>query len=90
MQKAAADPGAYDTALIFSTKWEPPPGKLNLGKPNQSADTRYFDFHHDLHPSEAANLLHGEIIWQGQRKGEWVAILHFSRIVDAKLTPLAR
>ena len=24
IQKAAADPGSYDTALIFSTKWEPP------------------------------------------------------------------
>ena len=33
MQKAAADPGAYDTAFIFSTKWEPP------AEPDQSRHT---------------------------------------------------
>jgi hypothetical protein len=87
MQRAAADPGSYDTALIFSTKWEPPPGQVNLGKPNESADTRYFDFHHDLTPSEAAALLHGEIVWQARRKGEWAAVLRFPRIVDAALLP---
>jgi 4-amino-4-deoxy-L-arabinose transferase-like glycosyltransferase len=87
MQRAAADPGAYDTALIFSTKWEPPAGQVNLGKPNESQDTKYFDFHHDLSPSEAAALLHGEIVWQARRKGEWAAVLRFPRIVDASLQP---
>ena len=81
MQIAAAEPGEYDTALIFSTKWEPT--RINFGKPNQSADTKYFDFHHDLRPSEAAALLHGEIIWQAERHGEWAAVLHFPRIVNA-------
>jgi len=85
MQKAAADPGAYDTALIFSTKWEPPPNRLNLGKPGEHADAKYFDFHHDLTPHEAAALLHGTIVWQGQRKGEWAAVLRFPRAVDAQL-----
>jgi 4-amino-4-deoxy-L-arabinose transferase-like glycosyltransferase len=86
IQQAAAEPGDYDTALIFSTKWEPPPGQINLGKKNESADTRYFDFHRDIHPAEAAALLHGDIIWQAHRKGEWVAVLHFPRIVNATLT----
>jgi len=85
MQKAAADPGAYDTALIFSTKWEPPPNHLNLSRRNQPADAKYFDFHHDLQPEEAAALLHGEIIWQARRKAEWAAVLRFPRIVDASL-----
>jgi len=86
MQKAAADPGAYDTALIFSTKWEPPPGKINLGKPNETEDTKFFDFHHDMHPAAAAALLHGEVVWQARRKGEWAAVLRFPRIVDASLS----
>lgn len=85
MQKAAADPGAYDTAFLFSTKWEPPPGTINLSKPNESQDTKFFDFHHDMHPAAAAALLHGEIVWQAHRKGEWVAVLRFPRIVDASL-----
>jgi 4-amino-4-deoxy-L-arabinose transferase-like glycosyltransferase len=85
MQKAAADPGAYDTAFIFSTKWEPPPGTINLGKQNESEDTKFFDFHHDMHPAAAAALLHGEVVWQAHRKGEWAAVLRFPRIVDASL-----
>ena len=85
MEKAAADPGAYDTALIFSTKWEPPPGKINLGRQNESEDTRFFDFHHDLHPAAAAALLHGDVVWQAHRKGEWIAILRFPRAVNAAL-----
>ena len=85
IQKAAANPGAYDTALIFSTKWEPPPNHLNLSRRNNPADAKYFDFHHDLHPEEVAALLHGEIIWQAHRKAEWAAVLRFPRIVDASL-----
>jgi 4-amino-4-deoxy-L-arabinose transferase-like glycosyltransferase len=80
MEKAAADPGGYDTALIFSTKWEPPVGKPNLGRGNEPADIRYFDFHHDLRPAEAAALLHGTVVWQAAKGGEWVAILTFPRI----------
>jgi len=86
MEKAAADPGAYDTALIFSTKWEPSANQLNLGKASEKSNTKYFDFHHDLTPQEAATLLHGEIVWQDRRKGEWAAVLRFPRAVNAKLS----
>ena len=85
LNSAAATPGNYDTALIFSTKWEPQPGKLNLGKQNISVDTQYFDFHQDLRPGEAAALLHGDVVWQDRRKGEWVAVLRFPRSVDSEL-----
>jgi 4-amino-4-deoxy-L-arabinose transferase-like glycosyltransferase len=85
IEKAGTDPGAYDTALLFSTKWAPPRGKVDLGRANRSDDTKYFDFHTDLEPREVAALLHGEVVWQASRKGEWVAILRFPRIVDAEL-----
>ena len=85
MQLAAAEPGEFDTALIFSTKWEPAHTFFNFGRPNSPTDAKYFDFHHDLRPSEAAALLHGEIIWHGERNGEWAAVLHFPRIVDASI-----
>jgi 4-amino-4-deoxy-L-arabinose transferase-like glycosyltransferase len=78
IQKAAADPSDYDTALLFSTKWAPPGGVLDLtGHRASDSDTRYFDFHEDLSPVEAAALLHGEIVWQARSHGEWVAILRF-------------
>lgn len=85
LSQAAQDPGGYDTALVFSTKWEPPPSHINLGRRNRSLDTKYFDFHHDLSPSEAAALLHGQIVWQARRKGEWAAVLHFPRAFTASL-----
>ncbi len=84
IEKAAADPGAYDTALIFSTKWAPPANQVNLGRRNESKDRKYFDFHRDLSPREVATLLHGDVVWQARRKGEWAAVLHFPRIVEAR------
>jgi 4-amino-4-deoxy-L-arabinose transferase-like glycosyltransferase len=90
IQKAAADPGSYDVALIFSTKWEPPANQINLGSRNESADTKYFDFHRDLSASEVAALLHGDVVWQAHRKGEWAAVIHFPRIVEAALAQPAK
>jgi hypothetical protein len=85
IQKAAADPGSYDVALIFSTKWAPPANRVDLGRHNESTDAKYFDFHRDLSPAEVAAILHGEVVWQAHRKGEWAAVLHFPRIVEAAL-----
>ena len=86
IQRAAADPSGYDTALIFSTKWAPPRGTIDLGR-NSANDAKYFDFHLDLLPDQAAAILHGEVVWQTSRGGEWAAILHFPRIVDARIIP---
>jgi hypothetical protein len=85
MQKAAADPGTYDTAFIFSTKWVPSAGRVNLARASESTDTRLYDFHRDLSPTEIAYLLHGDIVWQAQRHGEWAAVLRFPRSVEATL-----
>jgi hypothetical protein len=81
--KAQQTPGDYDAAFLFSTKFEPP--AANISHQTEPSDARYFDFHHDIHPEEAARLLHGTIIWQDHRNGEWAAVLHFPRSYDAKL-----
>ncbi|MBW8749240.1 MAG: glycosyltransferase family 39 protein [Acidobacteria bacterium] len=85
VQAATRHPEKYDTALIFSTKYEPATGKLNLGRPLEGEATRYFDFHRDLLPAEAAAVLHGEVVWQAQRNGEWAAVIRFPRAVDAAI-----
>ena len=89
-QAAAPDnltsgPSTYDTALLFSTKWSPAAGAINLGRQSQQADAKYFDFHQDLRPAQAAALLHGEVVWQASIRGEWAAVVHFPRIVEASL-----
>jgi 4-amino-4-deoxy-L-arabinose transferase-like glycosyltransferase len=76
-ENSAATPRVYDTALLFSTKWAPPPGAIDLAHRNAPDDARYFDFHQDVLPAEAAALLHGEVIWQASIRGEWVAVLRF-------------
>lgn len=83
LRKAVDTPGAYDTALLFSTKYVPPSNMLT--RQTEGTDTRFFDFHRDLSPLEAATLLHGQIIWQARLHGEWVAILRFPRSNEARL-----
>jgi 4-amino-4-deoxy-L-arabinose transferase-like glycosyltransferase len=90
VEKAATEPEDYDTALIFSTKWAPAAGAIDLSRQNRSADTRYFDFHEDVRPVEAAEMLHGDVVWEEHVRGEWVAILRFPRIESAALVPPAR
>jgi len=85
VRAAARHPEKYDTALIFSTKYEPATGKLNLGRPLEGEATRYFDFHRDLLPAEAAAVLHGVVVWQAQKNGEWAAVIRFPRAVDAAI-----
>jgi 4-amino-4-deoxy-L-arabinose transferase-like glycosyltransferase len=87
LQKAAAPPGDYDTALLFSTKWSPPPGRIEIAHPNTTTDARYFDFHEDVRPAQAAAILHGEIVWQQHIHGEWAAILRFPRIHHSAPAP---
>jgi 4-amino-4-deoxy-L-arabinose transferase-like glycosyltransferase len=87
MQQGAAGPGEFDTALLFSTKWAPPSGQVNLALRNAPADARYFDFHEDLLPAEAASILHGEVVWQASIRGEWVAVLRFPRTKEQSASP---
>lgn len=78
--KAANLPPTWNTALVFSTKYDPPPrARAVLRGDNQASDIRYFGFHHDLPPSAVARLLQGTVAWHAESKGEWIAILVFAR-----------
>ncbi len=84
VQRAAALPD-YDVAIVFSTKYDPPHLALSLGPTNEALDRRYFGFHSDLSADAIAHLLGGKVIWQGDRKGQWAAVLHFDRPQEALL-----
>lgn len=79
VEKAAYLPEDYNTALVFSTKYDPPHLLLNLGRKNERLDERYFDFHRDLPPGLIARVLGGNMVWRQERKGQWVAVLQFRR-----------
>ena len=80
--KAMGEQDRFDTAIVFSTKYLPPGTASTTNMPN---DKKYFDFHDDLPPQQIARLLHGDVVWQADRKGEWAAVLRFPRITDARL-----
>jgi len=87
IQKAAAEPGHYDTAIVFTTHFVAPSFRRYLLAHPNSAQGREFAVTRDLTPQEIAALLGGHIVWQDDRNGEWAAVLRFDRAYDARLEP---
>ncbi len=81
--KAATQPGAFDTALVFSTHFVAPAFQHDLLAHPHSKRGREYMQNRDLSPSEIAHLLGGHVAWQDDRDGEWAAVLEFNRRYDA-------
>jgi hypothetical protein len=81
---SAADLRAgYDAALVFSTKYDPPHTLLENWHWWQSTKMRYFDYHRDVPPQAAAQILGGEIVYSETRNGQWIAVIEMQRVVEA-------
>jgi 4-amino-4-deoxy-L-arabinose transferase-like glycosyltransferase len=83
--RAAEEPEKFSTALVFSTKYDPHSSFFTLGARSRADDKRYFGLHHDLPPEEIARQLHGDLVWQQQDHGQWIALIRFDRQFDALL-----
>ncbi|MGB6974072.1 MAG: glycosyltransferase family 39 protein [Terracidiphilus sp.] len=81
--KAAAEPGKYSAALVFSTKYDPPGLPWRLGPKEERLDERYFDLHHDLPPATIAERLGGKLVWEKRNEGMWIALIRFERQYEA-------
>jgi 4-amino-4-deoxy-L-arabinose transferase-like glycosyltransferase len=81
--QAAQNPESYSTALVFSTKEEPPPLPFHLSSPGMEA--KYFGLHTDLAPAEIARILHGEVVWQRTDGLDWAGLIRFNRTAEARL-----
>lgn len=80
-QATLADRVPCSYALIFSTKFEP---VYQVSEPWWTRlQTRFFDYHRDLPPQVAAELLGGKIIWHAQRGQEWAAIIALDNKPDS-------
>ena len=75
---------AYDVALVFSTKYEPP-RRLSVPRFWQRAQERWFGYHRDAQPLEAAQILGGRVVWEERRTGQWAAVIEMPQVREARL-----
>jgi hypothetical protein len=81
---AAADAEQqFDAALLFSTKYEPPRRLLGEWPAWDRIKARFFGYHRDLPPELAARLLHGQIVFEQRRGGQWVAVVDMQKPQEA-------
>lgn len=88
--RAAHATDQFDTAYLFSTKWEPPHPllqNLTFGKTQQQ---RFFDYHEDLSPQAAAAILGGKVTMYDNRNNEWVGLIGIEKIENAQLGAMDR
>jgi 4-amino-4-deoxy-L-arabinose transferase-like glycosyltransferase len=85
IQHAAEEPGKFSAALVFSTKYDPPRPLLSLGPKSAELDEKYFGLHHDLPPEAIAKQLGGDLVWEKMDQGQWVALIRFERVLDARV-----
>jgi 4-amino-4-deoxy-L-arabinose transferase-like glycosyltransferase len=84
IQKAAQQPGNFDTALLFTTHYVSPALAAWYRTHPTTGGARAYANDRDLSPSEIAAMLHGTIVFQQQIGGEWAAVLHFNRTYEAQ------
>ena len=80
--------GQYQVAYLFSTKYEG--GVWFRSELWEGLNRRFFDYHRDLSPQAAAEMLNGKIVFLARRKAEWVAIVELeppSRVASRTQMP---
>ena len=65
----------YDVVLTFSTKYQPSFNLLNRLPAWESLETRFFGYHREVTPGEAARIFQGKAMFSEQRGGQWVAVI---------------
>jgi hypothetical protein len=75
VDRAAAGERNYDVVLAFSTKYQPSFNLLNRLPAWENLESRFFGYHRDVTPEEAARIFQGNVIFSEQRGGQWVAVI---------------
>ena len=83
MVRASQASDQFDVALMFTTKWQPPHPLFRVLPFGQELQQRFFDYHEDVSPQAAANLLGGRIVSYLSRNNEWVAIIAIEKVQNA-------
>jgi 4-amino-4-deoxy-L-arabinose transferase-like glycosyltransferase len=84
---AGAEPGKCQAALVFATKYDPPP-LVNVWPFSRGMDKRYFGLHDDLTPSAIARRLGGKVQWRMDDAGMWIAVITLGQpVVTRTVSP---
>jgi hypothetical protein len=77
----------FEVALVFSTKYQPTHPLLDRWKAWDDLKRRFFNFHRDLPPAAAAQILGGHVVFSEQRNGQWIAVIEMEKneIQNARL-----
>jgi Dolichyl-phosphate-mannose-protein mannosyltransferase len=86
---AAAARSRFDVALVFSTKYQPQGSLFDRWRVWQEWKARYFGYHIDLMPQQAASILNGGVAYYERRHGQWVGIVELEKVEEAGLRPSA-
>lgn len=78
VERVVRDPGKCEAALVFSTKYDPPP-LVNVWPFSRKMDERYFGLHDDLPPDAIAQRLGGKVVWRRDETGMWIAVIGINR-----------
>src|SRR5271165_2779742 len=80
IERASQATEQFEVALLFTTKWQPPYPLLQRLPFGEELQERFFDYHEDLPPQSAANILGGRVVRYLNRNNEWVAIVAIDKI----------
>ena len=86
MQRASQATEQFDVAYLFTTKWQPPHPWLRGLAFGDELQERFFDYHEDLAPQRAADLLGGRIVKYRNRDNEWTALIAIEKIENAAIS----
>jgi hypothetical protein len=87
MLAAAQQRELFDAVFVFNTKYDPPRNFLtSIGWWNR-LQARFFGYHEDFRPAQAAMLMQGRIVWQEERGGQWAAVIMIEHAENAGIVP---
>ena len=73
----------FDVALVFSTKYQPPSSFFDHWQFWREWKSRYFGYHIDLTPEDAASVLGGTLVYLERQEGQWVGVIAIQKIEEA-------
>jgi hypothetical protein len=85
IERAAQATEQFDVAYLFTTKWEPPHPLLQSLFFRKALQERFFDYHQDLSPERAADILGGRTVEYLNRNNEWIALISIDKIENAAI-----